>query len=94
MVLDAHPDGIIYRDLIPNYVKFVRTIYEGLKQLSEPSLILFILYLLDCRLIHMNDKLNLFCLCLSLDDLGTTAVDVNYLNVGGAGEPDYQLFIC
>ncbi|KAL0718102.1 hypothetical protein Bca4012_067424 [Brassica carinata] len=56
VVLDAHPDGIIYRDLIPNYVKFVRTIYE--------------------------------------DDLGTTAVDVNYLNVGGAGEPDYQLFIC
>ncbi|CAH8382003.1 unnamed protein product [Eruca vesicaria subsp. sativa] len=56
VVLDAHPDGIIYRDLIPNYVKFVRTIYE--------------------------------------DDLGTTVVDVNYLNVGGAGEPDYQLFIC
>ncbi|ESQ32231.1 hypothetical protein EUTSA_v10005730mg [Eutrema salsugineum] len=55
VVLDAHPDGIIYRDLIPNYVKFVRTIYE--------------------------------------DDLGTTAVDVNYLNVG-AQEPDYQLFIC
>ncbi|CAH2044527.1 unnamed protein product [Thlaspi arvense] len=55
VVLDAHPDGIIYRDLIPNYVKFVRTIYE--------------------------------------DDLGTTAVDVNYLNVG-ALEPDYQLFIC
>uniref|UniRef100_A0A1J3D4S8 Uncharacterized protein n=1 Tax=Noccaea caerulescens TaxID=107243 RepID=A0A1J3D4S8_NOCCA len=55
VVLDAHPDGIIYRDLIPNYVKFVRTIYE--------------------------------------DDLGTTAVDVNYLNVG-AGEPDYQLFLC
>ncbi|WZZ12193.1 hypothetical protein YC2023_105282 [Brassica napus] len=56
VVLDAHPDGIIYRDLIPNYVKFVRTIYE--------------------------------------DDLGTSTVDVNYLNVGGAGEPDYQLFIC
>ncbi|KAJ4877671.1 Uncharacterized protein Rs2_42689 [Raphanus sativus] len=56
VVLDAHPDGIIYRDLIPSYVKFVRTIYE--------------------------------------DDLGTSAVDVNYLNVGGAEEPDYQLFIC
>jgi hypothetical protein len=55
VVLDAHPDGIIYRDLIPDYVKFVRTIYE--------------------------------------DDLGTTAVDVNYLNVG-AHEPDYQLFMC
>jgi len=27
------------------------------------------------------------------DDLGTTAVDVNYLNVG-AHEPDYQLFMC
>ncbi|KAL1198024.1 hypothetical protein V5N11_018310 [Cardamine amara subsp. amara] len=55
VVLDAHPDGIIYRDLIPDYVKCARTIYE--------------------------------------DDLGTTAVDVNYLNVG-AREPDYQLFIC
>lgn len=29
MVLDARPDGIIYRDLVPEYVKFVRTIYEG-----------------------------------------------------------------
>lgn len=28
MVLDAHPGGIIYRDLIPEYVKFARTIYE------------------------------------------------------------------
>ncbi|CAN8277153.1 unnamed protein product [Cochlearia groenlandica] len=28
VVLDANPDGIIYRDLIPDYVKFVRTIYE------------------------------------------------------------------
>ncbi|XP_019083973.1 PREDICTED: uncharacterized protein LOC104707029 [Camelina sativa] len=56
VVLDAHPDGIIYRDLIPKYVQFVRTIYE--------------------------------------DDLGTTAVDVNYLNVGTTQEPDYQLFMC
>ena len=30
MVLDACPDGIIYRDLIPEYVNFARTIYEGL----------------------------------------------------------------
>ncbi|KDP23477.1 hypothetical protein JCGZ_23310 [Jatropha curcas] len=28
VVLDAHPGGIIYRDLIPEYVRFVRTIYE------------------------------------------------------------------
>ncbi|ESR46651.1 hypothetical protein CICLE_v10001711mg [Citrus x clementina] len=28
VVLDARPDGIIYRDLVPEYVKFVRTIYE------------------------------------------------------------------
>ncbi|KAK8542376.1 hypothetical protein V6N13_137051 [Hibiscus sabdariffa] len=28
LVLDAHPEGIIYRDLIPEYVNFVRTIYE------------------------------------------------------------------
>uniref|UniRef100_A0A2N9EMV5 Uncharacterized protein n=1 Tax=Fagus sylvatica TaxID=28930 RepID=A0A2N9EMV5_FAGSY len=28
VVLDARPDGIIYRDLIPEYVNFTRTIYE------------------------------------------------------------------
>ncbi|KAM6577865.1 hypothetical protein CsatB_029702 [Cannabis sativa] len=28
VVLDARPGGIIYRDIIPDYVKFVRTIYE------------------------------------------------------------------
>ncbi|GAB2277453.1 hypothetical protein Dimus_012159 [Dionaea muscipula] len=28
VVLDAHPEGIIYRDLIPDYVQFVRTLYE------------------------------------------------------------------
>lgn len=27
------------------------------------------------------------------DDLGTVAVDVNYLNVGGA-VPNYQIFVC
>jgi hypothetical protein len=47
VVLDAHPDGIIYRDLIPDYVKFVRTIYEGLNN-SIPSLISLI-NLLHCR---------------------------------------------
>ncbi|KAJ6928714.1 hypothetical protein NC652_012752 [Populus alba x Populus x berolinensis] len=28
VVLDARPDGIIYIDLIPEYVNFARTIYE------------------------------------------------------------------
>ncbi|CAH9145096.1 unnamed protein product [Cuscuta epithymum] len=28
VVLDAHPDGIIYRDLVPEYVDLVRTLYE------------------------------------------------------------------
>ncbi|CAI9102123.1 OLC1v1000342C1 [Oldenlandia corymbosa var. corymbosa] len=28
VVLDAHPDGIIYQDLIPKYVRFARTLYE------------------------------------------------------------------
>ncbi|EOY11502.1 hypothetical protein QUC31_009458 [Theobroma cacao] len=28
LVLDARPGGIIYRDLIPEYVNYVRTIYE------------------------------------------------------------------
>ncbi|XVE89644.1 hypothetical protein DITRI_Ditri20bG0012300 [Diplodiscus trichospermus] len=28
LVLDAYPGGIIYRDLIPEYVNFARTIYE------------------------------------------------------------------
>ena len=30
VVLDAHPDGIIYQDMIRDYVQIVRTIYEGL----------------------------------------------------------------
>lgn len=29
VVLDARPDGIIYQRLVPDYVDFVRTIYEG-----------------------------------------------------------------
>lgn len=28
LILDAHPDGIIYRDLVPDYVDVVRTVYE------------------------------------------------------------------
>ncbi|KAF3454526.1 hypothetical protein FNV43_RR04974 [Rhamnella rubrinervis] len=28
VVLDAHPGGIIYKDIIPDYVDFARTIYE------------------------------------------------------------------
>jgi hypothetical protein len=28
VVLDAHPDGIIYQDMIRDYVRDVRTIYE------------------------------------------------------------------
>ncbi|KAF5739873.1 hypothetical protein HS088_TW12G01084 [Tripterygium wilfordii] len=28
VVLDAHPGGILYRDLIPEYVNYARTIYE------------------------------------------------------------------
>ncbi|KAK1279161.1 hypothetical protein QJS04_geneDACA007282 [Acorus gramineus] len=28
VVLDARPDGIIYKDLVPEYVDYVRTIYE------------------------------------------------------------------
>lgn len=28
VVLDARPDGIIYRDIIPDYVNYARTIYE------------------------------------------------------------------
>jgi hypothetical protein len=30
VVLDAHPDGIIYQDMIRDYVQIVRTIYEGM----------------------------------------------------------------
>ncbi|PKA58435.1 hypothetical protein AXF42_Ash013941 [Apostasia shenzhenica] len=28
VVLDAHPGGIVYKNLVPDYVKFARTIYE------------------------------------------------------------------
>jgi hypothetical protein len=30
VVLDAHPGGIIYQDMILDYVQIVRTIYEGM----------------------------------------------------------------
>ncbi|KAK4378911.1 hypothetical protein RND71_000773 [Anisodus tanguticus] len=30
VVLDAHPSGVIYKDLIPEYVQIARTLYEGL----------------------------------------------------------------
>ena len=29
VVLDAHPEGIIYEKLVPYYVDMFRTIYEG-----------------------------------------------------------------
>lgn len=29
VVLDAHPEGIIFKELVPEYVDIVRTIYEG-----------------------------------------------------------------
>lgn len=29
LVLDAHPEGIIYQDLIPRYARAARTLYEG-----------------------------------------------------------------
>ena len=37
LVLDARPGGIIYRDIIPEYVNFARTIYEGLISLFSCS---------------------------------------------------------
>lgn len=36
VVLDARPGGIIFRDLIPEYVNFARTIYEGLMSCESP----------------------------------------------------------
>ncbi|KAK1440461.1 hypothetical protein QVD17_06288 [Tagetes erecta] len=35
VVLDAHPGGIIYRDIIPEYVNYARTIYEVAYSLEE-----------------------------------------------------------
>lgn len=35
VVLDAHPEGIIYRDLIPEYVHIARTLYEGLSYIHD-----------------------------------------------------------
>ena len=48
-MLDASPDGIIYRDLIPDYVKFARTIYEG-------SGFCFFF----CTAVLLSQKLNIF----------------------------------
>lgn len=43
VVLDAHPGGIIFKDLIPEYVDFVRTIYEGYSLSCKIFIFLFIL---------------------------------------------------
>jgi len=91
VVLDARPDGILYRDLIPDYVKFARTIYEG-------SGFCFFSALLLCESWNFLRKVDFFLSVLSLstlpvDDLGHVAVDVNYLNVG-SGTGNYQIFIC
>lgn len=43
VVLDAHPGGIIFKDLIPEYVDFVRTIYEGYSLSCKISIFLFFL---------------------------------------------------
>lgn len=41
-MLDARPGGIIYRDIIPEYVRFARTIYEGLDFFLSYSVIFLI----------------------------------------------------
>lgn len=43
VVLDAHPGGIIFKDLIPEYVDFVRTIYEGYSLSCKIFIFLFFL---------------------------------------------------
>jgi hypothetical protein len=57
-VLDARPDGIIYRDLIPEYVNVARTIYEGLS----------FIYLVSFRL--QNSNFNSSCCLKSIVGLG------------------------
>lgn len=34
VILDANPEGVIYKDLVPEYVDLVRTIYEGWSSIS------------------------------------------------------------
>jgi hypothetical protein len=58
VVLDARPDGIIYRDLIPEYVNVARTIYEGLS----------FIYLVSFRL--QNSNFNSSCCLTSIVGLG------------------------
>lgn len=90
-MLDAHPGGIIYRDIIPEYVNFARTIYEGL--CLHLSLLLL---LLITRLYQIFKILLVFYqhgIVGLADDFGDVVVDVNYLNVGGI-DPSYEIFIC
>lgn len=45
MVLDARPGGIIYKSLVPEYVNYVRTIYEGLFNLYVCQAFNFIIWM-------------------------------------------------
>lgn len=102
MVLDARPGGIIYRDIIPGYVKFVRTIYEGfifpsifstIQLLAISCLFSIIARVLNDQNQH-GERVGLTPVSWSCpDDFGDVAVDINYLNVGDM-VPDYQIFIC
>lgn len=96
VVLDARPDGIIYRDLVPEYVKFVRTIYEGWFFITIPAL--FLSQSLKMQLflkfgMSLWDALITRTCCSWSDEFGDIVADVNYLNVGKP-VPDYQIFIC
>jgi hypothetical protein len=88
VVLDACPDGIIYERLVPDYVDFVRTIYEG----SMFFMHLFC-YFYPFFLILTFTKLALLLYIYSADDFGQVVADVNYLNIENT-ESAKRIFIC
>lgn len=90
VVLNAHPGGIIYKDIIPDYVDFARTIYEGLPFDLLVSF-LFCYQVVMRSLDILGEHRHVFW-CWP-DDFGQVVVDVNYLNVGDL-VPNFQIFIC
>lgn len=94
-MLDARPEGIIYRDIVPEYVQVARTIYEGLEFFFFFGLVLCHSFLCKFYYFFSSDRQKVTHVnsWLWAADLGHVAVDVNYLNVGDDVQ-DYQLYIC
>ncbi|KAF9622053.1 hypothetical protein IFM89_029337 [Coptis chinensis] len=87
VVLDASPEGIIYKDLIPEYVDYARTIYEGLFYFAFRPL-----FWNTIAPFYWDENFDMMSL-IPPENFGDVVVDVNYLNVGST-VADHKIYIC